>query len=306
MSFIIYKANGQIVSAVNCLDTYTELDVSPDLILEDTYTELPGNYYVDTGILVAIPTSPNPEFTFNYTTKTWEDNRTLADTQYAKKRGMDSARVIDDNDFIYQTKTVKSDSTNRINMNTTNSTVNTTGALPVGWPGSWLATDGTTIPITTVAEWNNFYAALLAESLSNFDQLTTKKAQIDAYTTNAQVDAIVWDYTYFSLSTYKGSKRDALEASSTLSEFTFNGNEYKISESLRLVSINLAVNNNMPAGWSGDWPNSSGVLVSGFTKQVWKQLIEELADQQYATHLLLLGKLQQLAAAITIAEVEAI
>ncbi len=65
--------------------------------------------------------------------------------------------------FSYAGKPIAVDDAERIRMNGVTGVIFLTGALPAGWPGTWPAADGTTIPIPDVAAWRDFFSAMVAQ-----------------------------------------------------------------------------------------------------------------------------------------------
>ncbi len=65
--------------------------------------------------------------------------------------------------FDFAGKHVSADDFARIRMNGITGVVLLTGALPAGWPGSWPADDGSSIPIPDVATWRDFFVAMVAQ-----------------------------------------------------------------------------------------------------------------------------------------------
>lgn len=73
------------------------------------------------------------------------------------------APVVVGYNFNYAGKRVAVDDAERIRMNGITGVVMLTGALPTGWPGSWPAADGTTIPIPDVPAWRDFFVAMVSQ-----------------------------------------------------------------------------------------------------------------------------------------------
>ena len=78
MSYTIFNiANGQILKTVSC--SFDQLTLQYDPVIESyvdgSYSD--SEYYFNSNVAVKKPDSPDINFTFNYSTKTWEDLRTL-------------------------------------------------------------------------------------------------------------------------------------------------------------------------------------------------------------------------------------
>lgn len=84
------KATGRIVSSGT--------SQAPELFETETQSVLIGvsgpvqGAYIEGGVVVQMPTKPSPNHQFNYTTKQWEDPRTLADLKAEKWRNIKANR----------------------------------------------------------------------------------------------------------------------------------------------------------------------------------------------------------------------
>ncbi len=65
--------------------------------------------------------------------------------------------------FTYAGKQIDIGDGERLRMALVTGVIYLTGALPAGWPGTWPAVDGTTIPIPDVAAWRDFFSAVVAQ-----------------------------------------------------------------------------------------------------------------------------------------------
>lgn len=151
------------------------------------------NGWIINNIHYDLPSQPTPNSTFNYVTKVWEDTRLLADVKDAQKMVINLSRAkANQTSFIYETKEIAVDALSRSDIEGTNGYVLANNSFPAGWPGGWKCMDNTYVPITAIATWNLFYAAMVNQGTANFAKAQTLKAAIDAATTIAEVEAIVW------------------------------------------------------------------------------------------------------------------
>lgn len=147
--------------------------------------------YLDNGLLVETSTQPSPSHTFNYTTKEWEDRRTLADVKAAKNSAINQARAAaNSSTFPFQGKQIAVDQLSRSDIDATHGAILMLQALPPGWPGAWKAVDNDFVPIPDVATWGQFYGAMVATGTANFNHSQALKAQLAAASTLAEVEAV--------------------------------------------------------------------------------------------------------------------
>lgn len=94
--------------------------------------------------------------------------------------------------FAHATKVFACDELSRSDIDGANGMIANLGAMPPGWPGGWKAVDNTYLPITTVAEWKEFYGSMFAAGAANFAHAQALKDVLAAATTPEQVAAIAW------------------------------------------------------------------------------------------------------------------
>jgi hypothetical protein len=94
--------------------------------------------------------------------------------------------------FVFAGKDISCDELSRSDIDGVNGIVALTAALPPGFPNAWKALDNTYVSIPDVATWTAFYAAMVAKGTENFAHSQQLKAQLEAATTHAQVEAIQW------------------------------------------------------------------------------------------------------------------
>lgn len=98
--------------------------------------------------------------------------------------------------FEYAGKTFSYDAFSKEQINWTNGYVALNNALPEGWVGGWKANDNTFVPITTVEQWKDFYAAIGVTGIGNFMRAQSLKSKVgeitDPRSAYAELDAIRW------------------------------------------------------------------------------------------------------------------
>jgi hypothetical protein len=122
------------------------------------------------------------------------DSRTLPELKVAKNAELNAARLLANRSgFEFASKLIASDELSRSDIDAVQAIVARTGAMPAGWPGGWKAVDNSYLPITDLATWDAFYAAMYQTGLANFARAQNLKAQVEAATTPEEVAAIRWD-----------------------------------------------------------------------------------------------------------------
>jgi hypothetical protein len=150
----------------------------------------PGGYVLD-DVYYALPEQPSPNHVFNYTTKQWEDPRTLADLKAAKNQAINLARAAANSSFfMFQGKRIAVDQLSRSDIDAAHGSILMLQALPPGWPGAWKSMDNEFVLIPDVATWGQFYGTMVATGTANFNHAQTLKAQLAAASTPAEVEAV--------------------------------------------------------------------------------------------------------------------
>jgi len=189
MEITIYKPSGEITRWVNCNPEFLGIQAVDDesyivgkVSNETHYIDIVGH------TAVAKTIKPSPNHIFNYATKQWEDPRTLADIKAAQWTLIKAARTqAEYAGFIWDGSTFDSDaiSQNRI-----------TGAVTLAQLSSTFTIDWTlaTNQVRTLnqSEMLQVGAALGVHVQTQFAKGQSLRVQIDAATTQAEVEAIVW------------------------------------------------------------------------------------------------------------------
>lgn len=122
-----------------------------------------------------------------------QPQKTLNELKVDKNAKINQWRAIANNStFTHEGKTFSCDSLSRSDIDAINGRVATRNSLPANWVGGWKAVDNTVLEITTVAQWNDFYDAMVSQGTANFAHAQELKAALLSATTKAQVEAIVW------------------------------------------------------------------------------------------------------------------
>jgi hypothetical protein len=147
-----------------------------------------GAFYCDNGASAPIPPQPSPHHVFNYTTKQWEDPRTLAALKAAQWTAIKQARsAAEYAGFTWDGSTFDSDaiSQNRI-----------TGAVALAQMSStfsigWVLADNT-VRTLSQSDMLQVGAALGAHVAAIFAKGVLLREAIEAATTVQQIEAVVW------------------------------------------------------------------------------------------------------------------
>jgi hypothetical protein len=107
---------------------------------------------------------------------------------------IDRWRAQANNSVSYESKTFSMDELSWKDVVGTNGWVTRHNELPPGWPGVWKAIDGSSISITSVGQWDNFYSAIVAAGAANFARSAALKNYVnDSARTEQEIDAVTWD-----------------------------------------------------------------------------------------------------------------
>lgn len=148
-------------------------------------------FYVENFTAVVLPPRPSEHHQFNYTTKQWEDPRTLADLKAAKNAAINAARLsANQSHFTFMGEKIAVDALSRSDIDAAHGAWLLAGGPPPGWPGGWKAISNAIIPIPDMATWGQFYGAMVAQGTANFARAQALKAQLAAATTAEEVAAV--------------------------------------------------------------------------------------------------------------------
>ena len=151
-------------------------------------------YYVDLkGEVAPSNHGPSHEHTFDWDVFEWRDKRTLSDMKIERSEIINQARAkANQSSFTYNGKQIAADRLSRSDIDAVLGAVTLNNEMPAGWLGGWKAMDNTYVSIPDVATWKVFYTAMVSQGTANFNHSQRLKARLEAATTNAEVEAIVW------------------------------------------------------------------------------------------------------------------
>ena len=180
------KATGRIVSSGT--------SQAPELFETETQSVLIGvsgpvqGAYIEGGVVVQMPAKPSPNHQFNYTTKQWEDPRTLADLKAEKWRNIKANRdAAEHGGFTWDGSVFDSDVLSQQRI---------TGAVTLAqmspaFTTVWTLKDNSTRTLSA-ADMFAVGVALGTHVSTQFLQGQLLRAQIDEAATAQEVEAIHW------------------------------------------------------------------------------------------------------------------
>lgn len=124
---------------------------------------------------------------------TAEDTRDIEAARAAKRAQINAAwAAADAGTFAYAGHAISADAASRGRIDAVTGCVLATGDLPAGWPGGWRDVDNQLAPITSTTDWGAFLGSMVAQGMANFAHAQQLKSTLDAATTLAEIDAVVW------------------------------------------------------------------------------------------------------------------
>lgn len=118
----------------------------------------------------------------------------LAPLKAAKNKQINEWRLhANETSFTYEGHHIAADLMSKIDIIVTNGEILNKGAMPENWVGGWKTmVNSVYVPIEDVAAWKEFHSALFNQGLTNFTHAQMLKTQLEAATTEAQINAITW------------------------------------------------------------------------------------------------------------------
>ena len=185
MKYIYYQEDsGRILWIASIIDTVTD----HPFITAPAEASTGVNFYVENNALVAYPIKTYTGAVFNYTTKQWEDPRTLADLKAAKWTQIKQARAqAEYAGFTWDGSTFDSDATSQNRITGAVTLAQMSAAFSIDWT---LADN--TVRTLNQGEMLQVGATLGAHVGAQFSYAQSLRTAIEAATTREQVEAVVW------------------------------------------------------------------------------------------------------------------
>lgn len=189
-NYYTYKETGEIISSGDCPESMIPLQGKPDKGIFVDFGE--ANWetdYLENGKITKKPLPPSKSHIFNYTTKQWEDPRSLQDFKAAQWNQIKEARAkAEYSGFVWDGSTFDSDavSQNRITGAVTLAAISSTFTL------DWILADNSTRTLNQL-EMLQVGAALGNHVAEQFSKGTVLRAFIEAATSREEVEVISWN-----------------------------------------------------------------------------------------------------------------
>jgi len=164
---------------------------SPHFVEVDGH-HMAKNVYVFNGALVDMPPQPSHHHVFNYTTKQWEDPRTLQDFKDQQWSAIKQARSSAiDAPLVTPYGTFDSDAAGRTSITDAVLLANNLTAMSMPVAIEFTLSDNTSVTLN--AEQMVHVGMLLGQKVQTaHPRSQTMRAQIETATTVAEVEAVVW------------------------------------------------------------------------------------------------------------------
>jgi hypothetical protein len=173
---VLYSGTGDDPQVLETPDIEVVLEIAP-----------PGTYRAG-GAWIAIPARPSSAHVWNWTTKVWEDPRTLADHKANKIISLKSQRDLFLNSgFVWSGSTFDSDPVSQTRLLGLRVNAQNNPSMVEQWRlanNTWRSLSAT----DALAVWDAFETHMR----SAFQTFATLEAQVLAATTVSQIDGITW------------------------------------------------------------------------------------------------------------------
>lgn len=174
----------------------TTVEVGIDLL--NMLTVLPSNaelgvdYFLDAEALTLPPSQPSPHHVFNYTTKQWEDPRTLADLKAAQWTQIKQARTqAEYAGFTWDGSVFDSDATSQQRINGAVSLALIAKQASQPYSITWTLADNT-LRVLSADDMISVGLALGTHVQATFNKGQQLQQQIEAATTKGEIEVITW------------------------------------------------------------------------------------------------------------------
>lgn len=167
----------QVADNIDDVNSYINVSVTPPVA-----RGIPGRPAVNPG-----------DYTFNWTTHTWQNLINVNRFKVTYVQGLDAQRrAANQSSFTFAGKQIACDANSRSDIQDVTQTVQLTGSLPASMNNVWPATDGTTVAVPDVATWKQLVLAMFALAPANQAKFLALVAQVKAAANVTQVRAVVW------------------------------------------------------------------------------------------------------------------
>lgn len=192
MSYAIYysQTTGEISTVISFGEGSIDVPIPPEGFI-GAFVPVPPEFpaYYENGTCINIGYSPSSSHVFNWSTKQWEDPRTLQDIKDAKWEAMKAARdAAEKSTFVWNGHIVDAD---MARLNGAATSVMIAQAQGYGYSDTWTLADNSTLPVTG-SDILEMGLALAAHVSACHARGRALRQQILACTTKEQVDAIEW------------------------------------------------------------------------------------------------------------------
>ena len=163
-----------------------------DTFIESPYFGGPETLYYDGEAIQKIPDSPNPNYRFNPALAQWEDQRTLQEVKLTQWQKIKAARAAElESPFSTPYGSVDAKGTSKTDITDAVLMLQTLAAMGTPTTIDFTMADNTTVTLTT-AQMVTVGLLLGQKVQAAHAKARGLRADIEAATTKAEVEAIVW------------------------------------------------------------------------------------------------------------------
>jgi len=188
MNYFFYLPSGEITKTLSCHPEDLVHNTLPGSDCSEGLASLEDYRDTADGSIKPRGAPPSGNHVFNYTTKQWEDPRTLADLKAAQWTRIKTARTqADYAGFTWAGSTFDSDA---ISQNRITGAV-TLAQMSADFTIDWTLKDNTTRTLDQL-DMLRVGGTLGAHVVTQFARAQARRQSIEAATTRAEVEAVVW------------------------------------------------------------------------------------------------------------------
>jgi len=125
----------------------------------------------------------------------WVETASIAFLRAARREQINTWWLDANNSYFeYRGARIAYSESDRVDIQGINNVVMLTNAMPTNpdWPAAWKTVDNGWVPIPDVAAWVEFNVAIADRGTAHFKKAQMLKAQLEAATTAAEIEAITW------------------------------------------------------------------------------------------------------------------